>query len=159
MFDVITQMRQNFSDQYSGTTVGAGGTFSGSGVCSLSGTAYGPYPIALNLNNNENIIDEYPCINFLPVQNENLGREVSHTTGGRLSRTWVSIKVVVKRDVHGQSVLGILTDEVYQFLQATRLTPSGTAKEVYMESVDVSYSLSEPEFISSNLLCLMPHYF
>ncbi len=130
MQDVLNRIAETLNEKFSGTTVGDTGTWSGSGITSLSGTGHGPFDVQVNINQwEERVIN--PSINFGPISTEGRGRDLINNTGGK-QRLATQIVVSVDQQRHGQSVAGILADEVFAYLDETRFQPSGTGKEVYI---------------------------
>jgi len=142
---------------FSGTTVGDGGTFSGSGTLSLSGTGHGPFAIDVNVNQWENNRVTYPSINFQVVQSNSIGRDRLTNTGG-LKESTVQFRISVNQQLHGQSVADVLLREVDNFLWNTRFTPSGSGKEIYRQGSDTDMYY-EGELLHYSFLVKWKHYF
>lgn len=141
MQDVIDRIIETLIDEFSGTSVGDGGTFSGSGSLSFSGTGHGPFDIQVNTQQWESVKVTHPSINFRMIQSEPMGSDRLQNTGGK-HRLWTEIRVSVDQQEHGQSIAGVMSEAVYSYLGDTRFQPSGSGKEVYIDSDTVTV---EPE--------------
>ena len=135
MQDVIQRIQETLLEPFSGTSVGDGGTYSGSGSLSLSGTGHGPFSIDVNVNQWEENDVTYPSINFRVIQSEPIGRDQLMNRGGK-QRLWVQFLISVDQQLQGQSIAGVLNQELQNYLNSTRFQPSGTGKEVYFDSID-----------------------
>ena len=134
--DVLNRIAETLIVHFSGTTVGDGGTWSGSGTTSFSGTDHGPFSVEVNINQWEFNKVNYPSINFHPIMTEPMGRDRIHNSGGK-QRLWTQFLISVDQQLHGQSVAGVLADELRNYIDTTRFQPSGTGKEVYVDSTQV----------------------
>jgi hypothetical protein len=138
MQDILNRVAETLIEHFSGTTVGDGGTWSGSGTTSFSGTDHGPFPVLVNVNQWETTEVQYPSVNMTPVLSEPMGRDRINNSGG-LHRAWVRFRVSVDQQKHGQSVAGVLTDELINFLRTTHFQPSGTGKTAYVTDTDFEF--------------------
>ena len=136
MQNVLNRISETLINYFDGKTVGDQGTFSGSGSTSFSGTGHGPFTIEVNINQWELTDVNYPSINLRPIQSEPMGRDRIKNRGGK-QRLWTQILVSVDQQLHGQSVAGVLSEELINYLDQTHFQPSGTGKEVYVESTQV----------------------
>ncbi len=140
MQDVLNRIAETLIEEFSGKTVGDGGDFSGSGTTSFSGTGHGPFTIQVNANQWETKEVNYPSINLLPILSEPMGRDRMNNTGGK-HRLWVQIRLSVDQQKHGQSVAGVMAAGLRNYIDTTRFQPSGTGKEVYVDSSDIDIVL------------------
>lgn len=141
MQELIDRIAETLLDEFSGTTVGDGGDFSGSGALSLSGTGFGPFNIQVNINQWENPVVTNPSINLNPTQSEGLGAENFVNDGGK-QRLWVQFVMTVDQQVHGQAIAGVLDQAFRAWLNDTSFQPSGTGLSPY---VDSSPTIRRPE--------------
>ena len=156
MQDVLNRIMETLDAHFSGTSVGDGGTWSGSGTTSLSGTGHGPFPIQVNLNQWETSRVTYPSINFRPIQSESIGRDKIINRGGK-QRLWTQVLISVDQQLHGQSVAGVISEEFRNFLNTTRFQPSGTGKEVYVDSSQMAM-MPEGQILNYDFTVLWNYY-
>lgn len=133
MQQVIHRIAETLIAAFDGKTVGDGGDFSGSGSISLSGTGHGPFDLNVFTNQWKTEQVTTPSINFRPIQSEPMGRDRIWNTGGK-QRLWTQFRVTVDQQEHGQSIAGVLDQALRSYLDTTRFQPSGTGREVYIDS-------------------------
>lgn len=136
MQDVLNRIAETLILEFDGKTVGDGGDFSGSGSTSFSGTNHGPFTIQVNVNQWETKEVNYPSINLRPILTESMGRDRIKNSGGK-QRLWTQFLLSVDQQLHGQSVTGVLEGALRNYIDTTRFQPSGTGKEVYVNSTDI----------------------
>lgn len=160
MLDVVDKFKSTLLDFFSGTTVGDGGDFSGSGSLSLSGTGHGPFAIQVNVNQWELFNGKkevtYPSINIEVIQSEPIGRDRLNDTGG-LQRLWLNFRASVDQQVHGESIVGVLEQSLRTYFANTRFSPSGSNREVYHESTTTT-PLPEGQLLHYDLLTLWKYH-
>ena len=137
MQDVLNRIAETLIEAFDGKTVGDGGDFSGSGTTSFTGTDHGPFTIEVNVNQWENNEVNYPSINLRPILTEPMGNDRMRNSGGK-QRLWTQLLISVDQQKHGQSVAGVLAEELRNYIDTTRFQPSGTGKEVYVDSTQIS---------------------